>query len=150
MLDIGWQELFFIGVVALLVVGPKDLPHTLGAMARLYRKARGMASEFQNGVSEMVREAEMDEIKRNVEKAGSFDMEKELKSLADPTGTLSDDFDPEEFNRQIKEQVESGPPRKRIEAKANDTSGDQTAVAGPDPDTITGKDVPRQSGEPRD
>ncbi len=125
MLDIGWQELFLVGVIALLVVGPKDLPRTLGALARLYRKARGMAGEFQNGISEMVREAELDDIKRDVEKAGRFDMEKELKSAVDPTGTLSDDFDPKEFNRQLKERVEGGSPRRRIETQAAPASGDE-------------------------
>jgi sec-independent protein translocase protein TatB len=129
MLDIGWQELFLIGVVALLVVGPKDLPRTLGALARMYRKARGMAGEFQNGISEMVREAELDDIKRDVEKAGRFDMEKELKSAVDPTGTLSDDFDPEEFNRQLKERVEGGPPQRRTDTQALQTSADKSAPA---------------------
>ena len=129
MLDIGWQELFLIGVIALLVVGPKDLPRTLGALARMYRKARGMAGEFQNGISEMVREAELDDIKRDVEKAGRFDMEKELKSAVDPTGTLSDDFDPEEFNRQLKERVEGGPPRRRTGPQAIQTSGDESEPA---------------------
>lgn len=125
MLDIGWQELFLIGVIALLVVGPKDLPRTLGALARMYRKARGMAGEFQNGISEMVREAELDDIKRDVEKAGRFDMEKELKSTVDPTGTLGDDFDPEEFNRHLKERVEGGPPQRRIETQPTPTSADE-------------------------
>jgi len=129
MLDIGWQELFFIGVIALLVVGPKDLPKTLGAVARMYRKARGMAGEFQSGISEMVREAELDDIKRDVEKVGRFDMEKELKEAADPTGTLTDDFDPEEFNRQLKERVEGGPPERRIEPQGNQTSGDKNDPA---------------------
>ena len=129
MLDIGWQELFFIGVIALLVVGPKDLPKTLGAAARMYRKARGMAGEFQSGISEMVREAELDDIKRNVEKAGSFDMEAELKKVADPTDTLTDDFDPDEFNRQLKQQVEGGPPQRQIEPETPRTSDNESEPA---------------------
>jgi len=134
MLDIGWQELFFIGVIALLVVGPKDLPRTLGAVARVYRKARGMAGEFQSGISEMVREAELDDIKRDVEKAGRFDMEKELKGAVDPTGTLTDDFDPEEFNRQLKERVEGGPPKRRIESDtARPLREDSDPPADPQP-----------------
>ncbi len=153
MLDIGWQELFFIGVIALLVVGPKDLPRTLGAVARVYRKARGMAGEFQSGISEMVREAELDDIKRNVEKAGSFDMEKELKKTVDPTGTLTDDFDPEEFNRQLKKRVEGGPSERRIESQTTrppeSESEREPAVAVPAPAKTTreGGDAPPRTGE---
>jgi sec-independent protein translocase protein TatB len=137
MLDIGWQELFFIAVIALLVVGPKDLPRALGAVARMYRKARGMAGEFQSGISEMVREAELDDIKRNVEKAGRFDMEKELKGAVDPTGTLTDDFDPEEFNRKLKESVEGGPPGRRVETKVTRTpEGEVREAASTKPDQM--------------
>ncbi len=155
MLDIGWQELFFIGVIALLVVGPKDLPRALSTVARVYRKARGMAGEFQSGISEMVREAELDDIKRGVEKAGSFDMEKALEGAVDPTGTLTDDFDPEEFNRQLKERVEGGPPQRRTEtqATATQTSGDEgdPAVAPAAPATEPGEnnDARAEPGEPR-
>jgi hypothetical protein len=56
-------------------------------------------------------------------------MEKELKSAVDPTGTLSDDFDPEEFNRQLKERVEGGPPQRRTDTQALQTSADKSAPA---------------------
>ncbi len=154
MLDIGWQELFLIGVIALLVVGPKDLPRTLGAVARIYRKVRDMAGEFQSGISEMVREAELDDIKRSVEKAGSFDMEKELKGAVDPTGTLSDDFDPEEFNRKLKESVEAGPPQRRIETKEPPAAGSGDGGGAPAPPSEPPPSEPPPShprpGEPRE
>ena len=46
MLDVGWTELLLIGVVALIVVGPKDLPHLFHALGRITARARGMAREF--------------------------------------------------------------------------------------------------------
>lgn len=110
MFDIGWQELFLIGVVALIVVGPKDLPKVLRTAARVMQKARAMSREFQSGLAEMAREAELDEIKRKVEGATRFDLGDELRKSVDPTGKLSADFDPTEFNRQLKESVEAGPP----------------------------------------
>lgn len=110
MFDIGWQELFLIGVVALIVVGPKDLPKALRTGARLLNKARAMSRDFQSGLAEMAREAELDEIKRNVEGAARFDPAAELKRAVDPTGRFTEDFDPTEFNRRIKEAVEGGPP----------------------------------------
>ncbi len=110
MFDIGWQELFLIGVVALIVVGPKDLPKVMRTAARLLNKARAMSREFQASLAEMAREAELDEVKRNVERAARFDLDKELRSAVDPTGKISAEFDPTEFNRKLKESVEASPP----------------------------------------
>ena len=112
MFDIGWQELFLIGVVALIVVEPKDLPKVLRGAAHVLNKARGMSREFQAGLAEMVREFELDEIKRNVERTARFDLGEELRSAVDPTGKLSADFNPSEFNRKLKENVEASPPAK--------------------------------------
>jgi sec-independent protein translocase protein TatB len=110
MFDIGWQELFLIGVVALIVVGPKDLPKVLRSTSHFLSKARAMSREFQAGLAEMAREVELDEIKRNVERTARFDLGEELRSAADPTGKLSADFDPAEFNRKLEERVEGEPP----------------------------------------
>ena len=127
MLDIGWQELFFIAVIALLVVGPKDLPKALGTIAKYYRRAKGLAGEFQSGVTEMVREAELDELKRNVEKAGKFDFDPEVKAAVDPTGSLTEDFDPAEFERDLKEAVEGGPPQSNRAQKNRTEESDQSS-----------------------
>ena len=62
MFDIGWQELFLIGVVTLVVVGPKDLPRVLRTGARFLHKARAMSREFQNGLAEMARERGRDRV----------------------------------------------------------------------------------------
>ena len=129
MLDIGWQELFFIGIIALLVVGPKDLPKVLRTVSQYVRKARGLAREFQGGVADMVREAELDEIKRKVD-GSSQSIKSTIKDAVDPTGNLTADFDPTEFNRQLKERVEGGPPTRPAETgEASD--GGAPAKASP-------------------
>jgi len=69
MLDLGWQELFVIAAVALVVVGPKDLPRALKAIMAGVRKVRGYASEFQTGVNDLVRQAELDDIRRELEQS---------------------------------------------------------------------------------
>ncbi|MFZ1415431.1 MAG: Sec-independent protein translocase protein TatB [Defluviicoccus sp.] len=110
MLDIGWQELFLICVVALVVLGPKDLPTAMRALARVVVKVRGLSREFQSGVADMLREAELDDLKRKVSEGGRVDLGKAVKDAVDPTGTLTEDFDPADFARRLKEEVEAGPP----------------------------------------
>jgi sec-independent protein translocase protein TatB len=71
MFDIGWSELVVIAVVALIAIGPKELPAVLRTVGQWMRKARKMASEFQGQFQEAMREAEMADLKK------SFDEVKE-------------------------------------------------------------------------
>src|SRR6266404_346664 len=71
MLDIGWSELVLIGVVALVAIGPKELPGVLRMVGQWMGKARKMAAEFQGQFQEAMREAEMADLKK------SFDEVKE-------------------------------------------------------------------------
>ena len=61
MLDIGWTELLLIGVVALIVVGPKDLPHLFHTLGRLTARARGMAREFTSAMEDAAKGSGLDE-----------------------------------------------------------------------------------------
>jgi len=85
MLDIAWSELLVIGVIALIVLGPKDLPKALKLFTYWTRKARGMVRDFQGHVDEMVRQAELDEVKRELEKATNPDL---VARAVDPSGTV--------------------------------------------------------------
>lgn len=89
MFDIGWQEIFIIGILALIVVGPKDLPQAVRTISQWIRKARSMASELQGGVNEMIREAELDEIKKQITDVKSFDLQSELEKNIDPNGEIA-------------------------------------------------------------
>lgn len=73
MFDIGWSELVVIGVVALIAIGPKELPGVLRTVGQWMGKVRRMASEFQGQFNEAMREAEMADLKK------SFD---EIKDVA--------------------------------------------------------------------
>ena len=67
MFDIGWGELVVIGVVALIAIGPKELPAVLRATGQWMGKVRRMANEFQDQFREAMREAELDDLKKKVE-----------------------------------------------------------------------------------
>ena len=64
MFDIGWSELVVIGVVALIAIGPKELPGVLRMVGQWMGKARRMAGEFQSQFQEAMREAEMADVKK--------------------------------------------------------------------------------------
>lgn len=64
MLDVGFQELALIAVVALIVIGPKDLPRVLRQVGQWVAKARGMARHVRSGFDTMVREAELEEMQK--------------------------------------------------------------------------------------
>lgn len=63
MLDLGWSELLVIGIVALIVVGPKDLPRMLRTLGQYAGKARSVAREFQRSMDDAARQADIDELR---------------------------------------------------------------------------------------
>jgi len=96
MFDIGWGELLVIGIVALVVIGPKELPGVVRMIGQSMAKLRRMANEFQNQFNEAMREAELADLKKDAEKmiedATSFNpIEKgveEIKKAVEETSTL--------------------------------------------------------------
>jgi sec-independent protein translocase protein TatB len=85
MFDISWTELLVIAVVAIIVVGPKDLPRALRTVGRFAGKAKRMARDFQNQFNEALREAEIDTIRKEVESVAKIDpmadMRKEVRDI---------------------------------------------------------------------
>ncbi len=67
MFDIGWGEFVVIGIVALIAIGPKELPGVLRAAGQWVTKIRRMAGEFQSQFQEAMREAEMADLKKEVD-----------------------------------------------------------------------------------
>ena len=64
MFDIGYSELLLIAVVALIVIGPKDLPRVMRTVGQWVGRARGMARHFRSGIDTMMREAELEEMEK--------------------------------------------------------------------------------------
>jgi sec-independent protein translocase protein TatB len=82
--DIGWPELLLIGVVALVVIGPKDLPAALRVAGYWVRKARTMSREFQSHFDQMIREAELDEVRQELKKVTDINLDHEVNKIMDP------------------------------------------------------------------
>jgi sec-independent protein translocase protein TatB len=88
MFDLAWSELALIAIVALVVIGPKDLPRVMRIVGQWVRRARSIAREFQGSVDQMMREAELDDMKRQIDRATNFNIENEIRRTVDPTGDL--------------------------------------------------------------
>jgi sec-independent protein translocase protein TatB len=94
MFDIGWSEMAVIMLVALVVIGPKDLPRLARTVGQWVAKGRSMAREFQRSLEDMAREAELDDVKREIEKVGRTNIGQTIEKTLDPTGELGKAFDP--------------------------------------------------------
>lgn len=89
MLDIGWTEMLVIAVIAIVVIGPRDLPKMLKTVGGWVRKARATVRELQTGIEDMAREAELDEVKKSVESATRVDNWLDDKAVVKPPASQS-------------------------------------------------------------
>jgi sec-independent protein translocase protein TatB len=118
MLDLGWQEFFLIATIAVVVVGPKDLPNVIRTVVGWIRKVRTMARDFQGSIEEVAREAELDEIRKEAIKLSNQDLSKTVMDTVDPDRDLADAL------KDTRAAVEAG--------------GDATENSMLDPNTPTG------------
>ena len=89
MLDIGWTEILVITVVALFIVGPKDIPKALRTVGIWLGKLKSLSREFQNTVEDAVRDSELDEVKKQIESAKN-DFTKDMSETIDSEGELTE------------------------------------------------------------
>lgn len=119
MFDIGWGELVVIGIVALIAIGPKELPTVLRTLAQYMGKIRRMAAEFQGQFQEALREAEVADLKKTAEEMSS--------SVTDFTN-----FDPMAGAQKEMERAFNPEPDKVAEP-ANATAAPSTETPAPLP-----------------
>jgi sec-independent protein translocase protein TatB len=130
MFDISWGELVLIGIVALIVIGPKELPGVLRSLGQWTAKIKHMAGEFQGQFQEAMREAEM------------ADLKKQADNL---TGTVSDiaNFDPMKETQAQMERAFAGesepakPSTEQAEAAASVQTAPEVKVDVPLPEPAT-------------
>src|SRR5258708_2578639 len=101
MFDLSWGEMGIIAVVALVVLGPKELPNALRTMSMLMKNARKLAGEFQSGVNEIIREADLEDARKKLQEVQSLNktqIQSAIEKAVDPTGemksALTVDVDP--------------------------------------------------------
>jgi sec-independent protein translocase protein TatB len=92
MFDFAWSEIALIAGVALVVIGPKDLPVALRAISGFVKKARRMAGEFQTHVDEMMRDADLKDVKDSFNQIRNFDFRTTVEKAIDPDHSLRDTF----------------------------------------------------------
>ncbi|MFP6748652.1 MAG: Sec-independent protein translocase protein TatB [Alphaproteobacteria bacterium] len=145
MLDIGWSEMMLIAVVAIVVIGPKELPRALRTIGQWVGKARAMTRDFQSSVNDMIAESELEELRRSANSIGDFNANNllddtspsNLNATTPPPPTPqkwpadddpADDFDASdeelaEWRPDIVEENEDGGARTETKAETKVTDG---------------------------
>ena len=152
MFDLAWSEIALIAVVALVVIGPKDLPDAIRGIAKGIQKLRRMAGEFQGHVDEMVREAKLDEVRDQINQIRNFDIKGEIEKAVDQDGSIRKTFEDDPFRNAPSPTTTSyGPPVPNTlagSAAGNDSLAGAAAGAGSMADTFGPPAAPAEPPPP--
>jgi sec-independent protein translocase protein TatB len=125
MFDIGWSELLVIAVVAIVVVGPKDLPKLMRSFGHYAGKLRRAASDFQRQFEEAMRESEVEEVRKAIESVRTETPSLDLKAPIDkpmmlPKPAATPEAEPSAKATPARKRgpAKAKPPAKRGKAKA--------------------------------
>jgi len=126
--EIGGTELLVIAVVALIVVGPKDLPILLRKLGQWVAKARGMANEFRASFDEMARQSELDDLRREVQALRTGQFADPLRAAADEAKDVNVDQVFADIDASLRGgEVQMHPPM----SYQYDTPAEPEAIAAP-------------------
>ncbi|WP_284947585.1 Sec-independent protein translocase protein TatB [Acidisoma cladoniae] len=93
MFDFAWSEIALVGVVALVAIGPKDMPVAIRTITGLIKKARRMAGDFQGQMDDLVREANLHEVRDSIQELRSgLNVRGQLGKMLDPDNTIKSAF----------------------------------------------------------
>ncbi|MGG5808503.1 Sec-independent protein translocase protein TatB [Falsiroseomonas sp. CW058] len=109
MLGLDWSELALIAVVAVVVIGPKDLPDAVRGIAKGIQKLRRMAGEFQGHVDEVVREAKLEDVRNQINEIRSFDFRSVVEKEIDKDGSIRKTFAEDPIGNPLKDAWDAKP-----------------------------------------
>lgn len=129
MFDLGWTELLVIGVVALIVVGPKDLPVLFRNVGRFVGKAKGMAREFSRAMNDAADEAGVQDVAKSL-KAASNPMNAAMDGVKQAAQEMASSIDPTKYDPDSetgKLAAERAEDAKRIQASTARAAAERKA-----------------------
>jgi sec-independent protein translocase protein TatB len=129
MFDIGWSEMAVIAVVALVVIGPKELPGALKTFAYWTKQARKMAREFQSGVDDIVREAELEDARKAVSSVSGRSLNQMIEKAVDPTGDVKKSLNESELKSSLSPTPQT--PKPTVPSIASSGNGSAPAATTP-------------------
>lgn len=142
MFDIGWSEMAVIALVALLVVGPKQLPQAMRTFASFSKKMRRYAQDFRSGVDNIIREAELEDAKKALDGVRKANPRKALQDWVDPTGEMTDEINSVEREAKDKGAKDTG----AKDTGTKDTgTGAKTGGAATAPKAVENKTVEKKA-----
>ncbi|NNF76673.1 MAG: twin-arginine translocase subunit TatB [Rhizobiales bacterium] len=144
MFDIGATELLLIGIVAIIVVGPKELPKMLRAFGQFVAKMRGMAREFQSMFEEAARDTGMDDITKSVSDVKNFSVTDTVSRALDP---VKDEF--EEMKLDLDSEAPAPAPAEKPKADPIDEANKTAAKTAAKVRAKSSKPVARKKKTPK-
>ena len=163
MLDIGGWEFLLIAILGIMIIGPKELPGAIRTVSMFVRRARGLARDFQSGLEDVAREAELDTLTDDLKgiadpTSASGGLRKELEDAVDPDGNIREsmefdadwqdddliDYDDPEFadeNKMLSPDAVADA-ETRTDGDNGPEAGDETGVAEPAAAVKKTDDVP--------
>lgn len=136
MFDFAWSEIAMIAAVALIFIGPKDMPTAIRAVTDVIKKARRMASEFQTHVDDMVRDVNLQEVRDQISQIRNFDIRGEIEKAVDADGSLRRTFESNPLEPEPR-RPSFVPPEESTSATA-----EEVAVVERPPDGTSGAEEP--------
>ncbi len=125
MIDIGWSEMAVVALIALLILGPKELPQAMRMVARWVKKLRAMTRDVQSGFDQMIREADLEETRKSIGNPNSSNWAERVgATIIDPTGTVDETL----------KDIESETKKTEREVNKQAASVAETAAATPESD----------------
>ena len=145
MFDIGWSELLVIGVVAIVVVGPKELPRLMRTFGHYLGKVRHMAADFQRQFEEAVRDSEIDEVRKAMQDFHAQASDVNLRGTVDKPLMMPKPAEPAPAAAEVAEAAAPPAAKPKPRAKKAKTTPAKTVSAK----TVQAKTVPAKSKTPK-